>query len=193
VVCRHLLILILILSSSSYGYGADFIFESSLGLSTGSMGDGVDIPSRTVGQSSLGLLLGAKWSKFAYLIGAGYSMLGQTTPPEQVSEQNLSGTSQSIALEVKYLIKSWALGLQLRPFTLFNAKLPSLAGEQISYSSSSGFSFTVSKHIKKSFGVVASYALDSYSKSEAITLDHNIKNAQIGLGVIYIFNWEKSK
>ncbi len=170
---------------------AKFSLQSRAGVASGSMGDGESIPMRSMLHIPAAVSAGMTKGRWAYLLNLEYSTVQQQKKPSGIQNQNLSGKSQTLGIELQYFIKSWTLGIQYRPEIEFRADAPSVANETVVYTGSSGYSFIISKRLKKNYGAYFEFANDSFSQVGSLSLEPKVMSSRLGVGVIYIFNWSK--
>ena len=191
----HLKILLFVFISLSFfndseaqtGGGGKFSGGLIVALGQGKMGNGTDVPNRTMTYTPVSLFAGYNIKKFRIGGHYEYNIAAQSEDPASVINQNLSGKGSALGIRLDYYDGKQSAGLIYRLSDTFNLNKPTSSGANAVYKSKGGFQIQYYRQIQKRFGFVVDYTTETFDDS----LASSVKWDRIALGLV-ITNFNSS-
>ena len=172
------------LSFAQSGGGGGFSAGAMVLFGQGQMGNGSDVPDRAMVHTPIALFGGFNIKKFRLGLNYEYNMVGQSADPTGVSNQNLSGTGTAMGLRLEYYDGKQSAGVVYRLSDSYSLTKPTIAGASSIYKGSGGLSFQYVRQIKKKFGIVLDYTMETFSESVPAP-SGAIKWSRMAVGIVF--------
>lgn len=180
--CISLVITSISQAASRFSGGAMVLFG------TGSMGNSVDVLSRSMVHTPIGLFGGINIKSFRIGFHYEFNMVGQTADPTTVNNQNIGGKASASGLRLDYYDGKQAVGVIMKMAETYTLDKPTITGDTAIYEGSSSMGIQYYRSFKKKIGFVFDYSMGQLKSSAGLSND--ITYDRISLGIVFS-NFEK--
>ena len=165
-------------AQSKFSGGAMILFGQ------GQMGNGSDVPDRTMVSTPIEIFGGINFKKFRLGLNYEYNMSGQSADPATISgQQNLSGKGSAIGLRLEYYDGKQSGGLVYRLSDTYALDKLTASGAASTYKGS-GITIQYTRQISKRIGFVLEYTTETFTESVPAP-SGAIKWNRMAVGVIF--------
>jgi hypothetical protein len=185
-----LLVVITVLGFSQSGFAASSgpSVKPSIGammlFGSGQMGNDETtnaIPKRDMLYTPVAVFAGFNIKKLRIGLNYEYNIVGQTSDPSSVLNQNVGGKGSAAGLRLEYYNGKTAFGLIYRLSEKYTLDKPTIGGQTSEYEGTSGYGIQFYRQIKSKVGIVADYSMGTMKSSGGISGDMNWSRASLGL------------
>lgn len=174
---------------SSHAFAASRMnYGFSLGVATGQMGNATNAPQRTMLFIPTQVYVSLRFGSFSIGPHLDYFQANQSTAPEQVQGQNLTGVGSAFGVRIALVRPVWSLAATYRLSTAFNLERQTGSGATTNYTGNSGYGAYLLRQTNKNWGFYFEYVSETYKDS----LSDPITFTRYGLGLLYS-NWDSIK